>query len=681
MEEVDYVIADPWLDGPKNARFFIEKMLRLPESFLTVDELPEHEIVLPVPLARNGYVTFGSMNNIYKLNVHTILLWSRILQRVPGSKIYLNHPALRETVSRDNILKTFARYGISDERVILVFNAHPKGGAHVLYYNEIDIVLDTLPLTGGTTTVEALWMGVPVVTLVGDAYFERISYSIIKNAGIDLDDCNAFNEDEYVERAVALAENPQRIAELRQQIPKAMRKGIFGNPVKFVAQMEAAYIQAWDQKFPESPIAKLLGEGLSIHLPIGEDCYLVANDLPEDMHTYILREQGKWFETEYEFLVRHADLFKVFWDFSEDPGVFAIPIAKVQIVTDGQSVAIRDNPSSISLLNKSITYNNLNNLQVLKAPEIDQLLPDLVRFSVDYNDKTASKIGRWIDDFDASSPLILASLRHFEESDLSTYNLLRICDYQPYRLLPGYDLLVPHEKDDVIEASDINLFFCKPDTAARLEQQGILCQAVAEIENMPALEASDLWQKGLSEKAYAIPQLQGWINNAPSGQWGNAYRLALNLERQGRDITISPGIRWASIKQSQTILISLLENEITVPRLLSAIRVTADSGKRELAAQWAMSLTQNLDHKSGPVFNEPWLTPLKEFEQLPMTEDALGWVRTVAMVAYEHLHSFSSWFTPEQSLNFWEQLADDALMGIEARRMVELIRGRVLANG
>ncbi len=94
LEEIDYVISDPWLAGQKTSLYFVEELLQLPESFITVDELPEHKIVDKAPVAKNGYVTFGSMNNIYKLNVPTIALWSRILHKVPGSKIYLNHPNL-----------------------------------------------------------------------------------------------------------------------------------------------------------------------------------------------------------------------------------------------------------------------------------------------------------------------------------------------------------------------------------------------------------------------------------------------------------------------------------------------------------------------------------------------------------------------------------------------------------
>jgi predicted O-linked N-acetylglucosamine transferase (SPINDLY family) len=676
LEEVDYVVSDPWLDGPKSSLYFVERLLRLPESFITVDELPEHEIELPVPVVRNGYVTFGSMNNIYKLNVPTIALWSRILHRVPGSKIYLNHPNLKVQATRDNLIKTFARYGVSADRVIMVFEKHPKGGAHVLYYNEIDIALDTFPLTGGTTTVETLWMGVPVITLVGDTHAQRLSYSIIKNVGMDLDDCIAFHEDEYVECAARLAENPQRISDLRQQIPAAMRKGIFGDPVRFTAQMEAAYIEAWDKKFPELPIANLLGDEVVVSLPIGDNSRLLVHDLPDDMYAYILREQGKWFEAEDEFLVQHAGLFKTFWDFAEDPGVFAIPMAKAQSVSGGMSVAVRADPVAISLLHKSIAYNQLKNVTVLDSPASDQPLPDLVRFSLDYNDGTASKIGHLIDIVDASSPLILASLRNSSKTDLSTYNLLKVCGYTPYRLLPGYGLLVPHQ-DEVIELSLINLFFCKPDTAIKLEQQGILCGTTAEIENIAVLENANLWHESLSEMAYAIPQLSAWMNAVPSGQLGNAYRLALNLDRQGRDQALSPAQRWASIQRAQAIVMSLMQGEITVPRLLSGIRIMADSGRREMSAQWAQGLYENLQGKAGPVFNEPWLAPLKEFEQLPMTDDALGWVRTVAVVAYEYLRSFSSWFTAEQSLKVWEKLSGEALMDKKARSMAELIHKRL----
>ncbi len=147
------------------------------------------------------------------------------------------------------------------------------------------------------------------------------------------------------------------------------------------------------------------------------------------MHAYVLKEQGKWFEAECEFLINNSGLFKMFWDFARILEFLLFPLPKRNRVLVGITLAVRDDQSSISLLKKSIAHNQLNNVQVLHQPEHNQELPDLVRFSLDYNNGTTSKISRWIDAFAASSPLILASLRNPDGMDLSAYNLLRISGY------------------------------------------------------------------------------------------------------------------------------------------------------------------------------------------------------------------------------------------------------------
>ncbi len=254
LETVDYFMSDSYLDGPENSVYFTESMLKLPASFVSFFPIERPEVVNEPPCIKNQWVTFGVLVNPYKLNPEVISVWSEILQALPGSKLILNHPEYDFEVTRSNILKRFLEHGIDSKYISFIWHSHPSGN-FLQYYNEIDIVLDPFPATGGTTTIDALQMGKPVVTLVGDVNYERLSYSILKNVGIELDDLIAFTQTEYIEKAIALSLNPERIRVLHRKIPEALKTSILCDPPRFTRQMETLYLEAWKKKYDFVPVS------------------------------------------------------------------------------------------------------------------------------------------------------------------------------------------------------------------------------------------------------------------------------------------------------------------------------------------------------------------------------------------------------------------------------------------
>ncbi len=255
LQSVDYFITDSFLDGSKNADFFTERQLRLPESFVSFGQLKNQDMASEIPSIRNNFITFGTLINPYKLNREVIRVWTEILKRLQESQLVLNHPNYSLEAARSNILLVFKKQGLGSDRVKFQWEKHPEGN-FLQYYNEIDIVLDAFPATGGTTTIDAIWMGKPVITLVGEVSHERLSYSILNNVGINLDDLIAFNQADYVEKTVSLAKNRERIISLHHCIPASLKSSILCDPVRFTGQMEATYIEAWNRKFGESPEEK-----------------------------------------------------------------------------------------------------------------------------------------------------------------------------------------------------------------------------------------------------------------------------------------------------------------------------------------------------------------------------------------------------------------------------------------
>lgn len=231
LSTIDYLIVDPFL-CPPDEKLMLEKPLKMPASWIAMGEraFPDtHKLTAESAVERNGVVTFGTANNPYKYSAELIDVWARVVAAVPGSRFLFLRPEAGAPTFRENMIKAFGERGVAADR--LRFEA--VRGVHMPFYNEIDIALDTFPQTGGTTTCEALWMGVPTVTVVGPSIFERLSYSILTNAG--LGELCAKDADEFIEIAVRLAGDRPRLAELRRTLRDTLKASPLGQTKTFAA--------------------------------------------------------------------------------------------------------------------------------------------------------------------------------------------------------------------------------------------------------------------------------------------------------------------------------------------------------------------------------------------------------------------------------------------------------------
>ena len=221
LTAMDYYLADPH-NAPPGAIdvLYTEKLVRLPASaaFQPDANAPE---VSPLPALQRGYVTFGSFNRSSKVGAKVILTWSRVLQQVPGSRLLMT--PVSEGEQAQELRQRFAEHGIAADR--LSFAPRQALAKYLRLHHEVDVMLDTFPYTGGTTTRHALWMGVPVVTLAGLRRSERISTANL--ARIGLADWSTNSVDDYVARAVATAGDLAGLAVLRE----GMRERIAASPL------------------------------------------------------------------------------------------------------------------------------------------------------------------------------------------------------------------------------------------------------------------------------------------------------------------------------------------------------------------------------------------------------------------------------------------------------------------
>jgi predicted O-linked N-acetylglucosamine transferase (SPINDLY family) len=227
MDSVDFRITDAITDPPGvSDALNSERLVRIAPVFLCFSPPAEAGDPSPPPCLTTGQVTFGSFNNIMKLSPSVVATWSRILAAVPGSRLMIKSSSPIDQAATDALLARFSARGVASGRVYCV----PKSrmlADHYRLYGQVDIALDPFPYNGTTTTCEAMWMGLPVVALVGDPgrHAARVSASLLNAVG--LNDLVAGNLDEYVEIAVRLATDHDILPRLRS----AMRARLHGSPL------------------------------------------------------------------------------------------------------------------------------------------------------------------------------------------------------------------------------------------------------------------------------------------------------------------------------------------------------------------------------------------------------------------------------------------------------------------
>jgi protein O-GlcNAc transferase len=243
MSTVDYRITDALADPPGTTEaFHTEQLLRLDGGFLCYlppDVAPE---VGALPALEQGHVTFGCFSNIFKVTPQILPLWARILGEVPGSRLLLKDKAFASASTRGRVIAALQQAGIEPGRVELLPFEHVHQN-HLALYRRVDVALDTFPYCGTTTTCDALWMGVPVVSMTGRNHASRVGLSLLNAAGMP--ELAGSDEREYVEIAKAVAGDFDKLEMIRDSLRQRMRQSRLLDAPAFTRGLEAAYRSAW----------------------------------------------------------------------------------------------------------------------------------------------------------------------------------------------------------------------------------------------------------------------------------------------------------------------------------------------------------------------------------------------------------------------------------------------------
>lgn len=404
LSAMDYRLVDSITDPPGEAdQINTETLIRLPGGFLCYRPLND-EKSLPVanpPCQSRGVIRFGSFNNLAKISTDTVARWSRILEAVPNAKLVLKSSFIGDQLSLQQFTGRLVAQVIAADRIETLGRIKAPED-HLALYNHIDIALDTLPYNGTTTTIEALWMGVPVVTESGDRHAARVGASLLTR--MELPELIAQDADEYVRIAVELAKDPERQRRYRATLQARLKASALRDEVGFTRTFEWALREIWrihcagekprvfevpSQRDPNRPTPtaaaeRALAEGAlerlaptppipdampsqsPVSLPDTHWTLTIADDVkvcvPPDvkrMTTFVLLEQEDWFEAELPFLRELIEPGMGVLDIGANHGLYALSLAK-RLHGQGRVIACEPASAPAGMLERSITENGFS---------------------------------------------------------------------------------------------------------------------------------------------------------------------------------------------------------------------------------------------------------------------------------------------------------------------------------
>lgn len=712
LPSMDYRLTDFCADPERvTDAFHTETLVRLPRGFLCYKPTQDSPQVVEPPCASNGYVTFASFNNVAKLTLQTLTLWAQVLNAVPTAKLLIKAMGLSSVQTREQVLERFVACGIAGERLEIL---GPDGTftAHMGRYNQADIGLDVFPYNGATTTCEALWMGVPVVTLAGKTHVSRVGASILHHSG--LDELVAATPEEFVAKAVALASDIEHLKTLRA----GMRARLLASPLcdarRITGEIEHAYRWMWAKhcngtQQPLSPPPPQAARRNSVLVKLREGIEICVPDSVHLLTPYVLLEQEDWFENEIKFVRKMLQPGMRAVDVGANYGVYSLAMAR-RVGENGMVWAIEPATQTAAYLRESLEANRMRNACLINAAlssrsgfaqlelnensELNRLVVsgksnegcetiplltlsecaskyewgDMDFLKIDAEGEEANIIEGGLDVLASRSPLIMFEIVHGGEINLDLVEQFSALGYSSYRLVPGLDVLIPFDRQEPLDVFQLNLFCCKPDRARQLEQAGLLVEHAGESDAPPATD--DLWRDFLGKKPYATGLLEAWATRAPgtAEKGWQTYRAALNDYCQAHSAGLSARARCRSLQRAFEGTRAAVDVYSTPLRLQTCCRIAWEMGYSGLAVDTLREVWTRLEPLAYVENTEPFLPVSAGFDGVEVGDSLLEWCGSSVLQQTEKLRAFSSYYTGVGSLRLFEAIHSLGYMTPEMAR-------------
>ena len=254
-ERIQYHLTDEILDPIESQPYYAETLVHLPGGFICYRPPNNAPAIGPSPARQNEVVTFGSFNGAQKINRRVIALWARILDKVKGARFLLKCPGADEEQLSEYYFKQFESHGIARERIDIQGWKNPV--AHLELYNQMDIALDTFPFNGCLTSLEGLWMGVPLISLQGPHYVSHVGQAIL--GALDMDFFSTQDANEYVTKAALLARDLTSLEKIRTTLRHRMAASPLLDAQRFAHEVEQAYRHMWQTWINDGPSRSVSG--------------------------------------------------------------------------------------------------------------------------------------------------------------------------------------------------------------------------------------------------------------------------------------------------------------------------------------------------------------------------------------------------------------------------------------
>jgi len=704
LKSIDYRLVDQITDPPGPIdRLASEILLRLDDCFLCYKPAGEAPPPMPPPSVDNGFVTFGSFNNLAKLSNASLHVWGRLLARIPTARLLLKSRFFAAEDSKARFLARLNEHGVAPERVILLGPTAETAG-QLAAYHQVDIALDSFPYNGTTTTCESLWMGVPVVALAGKAHCGRVGMSLLTQTG--LSELIARDEEDYITIAADLAGDPVRLTKLHQELRGRMAASPLCDAPGFARKLEAVYRTAWKRwcaaEKPAEETGTTATETFSLRLSDGS--ILALPPSLDAITTYVVLEQETWFEKEAGFPSLWLRPGMTAIDIGANLGVYSVPMARA-VGPSGEVVAYEPAGVTASLLERSRGLNNAANLTIVRlalsdtsrdghlvhgsSSELNTLSetsadervsisclddedrvrnwnsPDFVKIDTGGEEQRILRGGAGF--FTRHSPLVMFASTGDVDTCASVKETLRSLGYHLYRLLAGAPVLVP-DRGEAPDAYELNLFAAKPDRAAALARDGWLVKALPD------------WRPNDKARQNALDPLRQLACAAAFADLLNEGRpvdaayldcLAALAAWHSPDLRLPA--RCAALEYACTGLVTLNMGATTHARLLTLARASWEAGRRALCVQTLRHFLTEL--KRGKLhLTEPFWPPSLCFEPSTPAGTVEDWVIGSATEQLERSGHHSSLYTGSTPGVEW--LCSHSFGSAQMERRRVLVRAR-----
>ncbi len=654
LETIDFRVTDADSDpaGPSEP-LHTERLLRIEPGFLCYGPPPDAPAPAPAPSTTGRPPTFGSFNALSKVSASTLALWSTLLRETPESRLLLKHGYLSHPQSRAAFAARLRAHGLPTERVELVgFDADLH--AHLEAYRHVDVALDTSPYHGTTTTCDALFMGVPVVTLAGAAHVSRVGVSLLRRAG--LDDLVAESPDEYVRIARDVLRDEARRVTFRAEARGRLASGGLTDAPRVARAFEDALCRAaetrlavpevtaepcdWQRStpLPSAPDAesnwRIVGPGIRMAVPLD----------PADPLAWLLEEHGDVCDDESHFLRALLEPGDAALDLGSPHGLEALSFAHA-VGPSGRVLACPATVREAARLRASVKANAWAHVDVLDpaSPIVASQASSLLGSrSLD-----AVRVEAGVPLFrEAPGPeLCVVVMRRAtnapdEPRDVSALELARTHGYAIFRLAPGLPMLVPHALDADAEPLLHTLFAVRPDRVHELERRGFLASARAN--ELPALPA---WERALPQALLARhPVLRTGLEGETTGK--RAHRDALACFALAKDRALSPDVRASALHQALTHAVTAVDGLSELARFATLARIAAASGQRALAVE-TLRTALVVASRPGTRLDEPFLAPCPRFDALDTGGRLADFALAALLEQLERLRARSTFAAPD----------------------------------